>query len=632
MSEDKDFSVWGFVKGFGKLLIGALLLIQGVIGLVVMLMIVGVFVSIGNGISGSNGAEGPAIPKDAALLLNPNGVLVEQSETVDPFEQAIQGAYGASEPSQIEVHDLVKVVRAAAKDAKIKGLVLDLGRLYVPSISASKIHYLQSEIVKFKETGKPVYAIGDFYSQEQYLLASTADEIYLHDEGSVLFTGYGSYGTYLKTFLEKMLVTPHVFRVGTYKAAVEPFLRDDMSPDAKEANQAFLAVLWTNFSGSVEKARGLDAGAIDNFANNYNELLRASGGDFATTALNSKLVDKLMSRPDQLKAMKVAFGDSKDGKSFKNVDFSRYLLSLKGNEDGAAPNVAVVTVAGTIVDGAAPAGTAAGGDTVAGYLKSALEDENVKAVVLRVDSPGGSAFASEIIRDGVLALKAAGKPVVVSMGSLAASGGYWVSAPADEIWASPTTVTGSIGIFAFFPTFENAASHWGISVDGVGTNPLSSISAAGIGALDDDVADVFQQSVEKGYRDFLSVVSDGRNLDASYVDQVGQGRVWIGERAIGLKLVDKLGTIDEAVASAAALAGLEKFDQVEMVEEVSPFQMIFGNAAVKAMAIAGMDEHQARARKGVIQKIIAKVEGEAAFFDEFNDPTSLYARCMACSR
>ena len=360
--------------------------------------------------------------------------------------------------------------------------------------------------------------------------------------------------------------------------------------------------------------------------------MRAADGDFAKAALDAKLVDKLMSRPDQLKAMKVAFGDSKDGKSFKNVSYNGYLASVKGNDDGSAPNVAVVTVAGTIVDGQAPAGTAAGGDTIAAHLKSALEDDNVKAVVLRVDSPGGSAFASEIIRDGVLALKDAGKPVVVSMGSLAASGGYWVSAPADEIWAAPTTVTGSIGIFAFFPTFENAASRWGINVDGVGTNPLSSFTATGIGALEDDVADVFQQSVEKGYRDFLSVVADGRNLDASYVDQVGQGRVWIGERATGLKLVDKLGTIDEAVASAAALAGLEEYDQVEMIEEVSPFKMIFGNAAVKMMALAGMNEEQVRKRKGIVQKVIAQVEGEAAFFDEFNDPTSLYARCMACSR
>lgn len=632
MSEDKDFSVWGFVKGFGKLLIGVLLLLQGLIGLVVMLMVVGVIVSVSNGLSGQGGGDGPAIPKDAALLLNPNGVLVEQSETVDPFEQAIQDAYGASEPSQIEVHDLVRAVRAAKTDTKIKGLVLDLGRLYVPSISASKIHYLKGEIEKFKESGKPVYAIGDFYSQEQYLLASSADEIYLHDEGSVIFVGYGRYGTYMKSFLEKIKVTPHVFRVGTFKAAVEPYLRDDMSPEAKEANQAFLSVLWRSFARSVESARGLSQGDVDAFANEYNELLRQADGDFATAAVNAKLVDKLLSRPKQLEAMKAAFGESKDGDSFKSVGYNRYLGSIKSETDGAAPNVAIVTVAGTIIDGEAPAGAAAGGDTVAGYLKSALEDEDVKAVVLRVDSPGGSAFASEIIRDGVLALKAAGKPVVVSMGSLAASGGYWVSAPADEIWAAPTTVTGSIGIFAFFPTFEKAAEHWGVNVDGIGTNPLSSLNATGIGALEAPAADVFQQSVEKGYRDFLGVVSEGRDLDSAYVDSVGQGRVWIGERALDLKLVDKLGDIDAAVAAAAKLADLEDYDRVEMVEEVTPFSMIFGNVAAKAMAIAGVSEDKARMRQSVVRKLIANIEKEAAFFDEFNDPSSLYARCVACTR
>lgn len=632
MSEDKDFSVWGFVKGFGKLLIGVLLLLQGLIGLVVMLMVVGVIVSVGNGLSGNNGADGPVIPKEAALLLNPNGVLVEQSETVDPFEQALQDAYGAPRPAQVEVHDLVKAVRAAAKDEKITGLVLDLGQLSIPTISASKIHYLKGEIEKFKDSGKPVYAIGDFYSQEQYLLASSANEIFLHDEGSLILVGYGRYGTFMKSFLEKVMVTPHVFRVGTFKAAVEPFLRDDMSPEAKEANQAFLSVLWRTFARSVEAARGLDAGDIDAFANGYNDVLRQADGDFAIAALNAKLVDKLMSRPKQLEAMKAAFGESKEGDSFKNVGFRRYLASIKNESDGPAPNVAIVTVAGAIVDGEAPAGAAAGGDTIASYLKSALEDDNIKAVVLRVDSPGGSAFASEVIRDGVLALKAAGKPVVVSMGSLAASGGYWVSAPADEIWAAQTTVTGSIGIFAFFPTFEKAAGHWGVNVDGVGTSPLSSIYAAGIGALDEPVADVYQQSVEKGYRDFLNVVSEGRQLETAYVDTVGQGRVWIGEKALDLKLVDKIGNIDAAVEAAAKLAGLEDYDRVEMVKEISPLSLIFGNAAAKTMAALGVDKDRARAHQSMVGKLIVNIEKEVAFFDEFNDPSALYARCIACTR
>ncbi|MEZ5897550.1 MAG: signal peptide peptidase SppA [Parvularculaceae bacterium] len=630
--EDKNFSVWGFIKGFGKLLVGMLLLLQGLIGLVMMLLLIGVFVSFSNGISGAKPGAGPEIPKDAALLINPNGVLVEQAEYVDPFEVLIQDAYGVQEPTQIEAGDLAKVIRAATSDNRIKGIVLDLANLYIPTISASKAHYVAEAIDDFKTSGKKVYAVGDYYSQEQYLLASHADEIYMHDKGSVVFVGYGSYSVYMKSFLEKILVTPHVFRVGTFKAAVEPFMRDEMSEEAKVADRAFLGSMWTAYQKSVESARGLDAGAISNYADNFNEILRGANGDMGAAAKNARLVDQLLSRPEQLAAMTSIFGADKTGKSFKNVNYRTYLAATPKDRDGDAPNVAVVTASGTIIDGEAPAGVAAGGDTIAGYLKSALEDDEVKAVVLRVDSPGGSSFASEIIRDGVLALKQAGKPVVVSMGSLAASGGYWISAPADEIWASPTTVTGSIGIFAFFPTFENAAAHWGLNIDGVGTSSLSSLYATGLGPLEDDAADVFQQSVEDGYRDFLEIVAEGRNLDPAYVDTIGQGRVWIGEKAIELKLVDKLGDLDDAVAAAAALANLETYDRVEVLEEPTPFGAFFGSAAAKAMVALGFDESRTRATHSAIRKLVAQVENQARFLDEFNDPQALYARCLSCGR
>ncbi len=453
----------------------------------------------------------------------------------------------------------------------------------------------------------------------------------MHDKGSLVLFGYGAYDAYMKSFLEKMLVTPHVFRVGTFKSAVEPFLRDDMSPEAKAANLAFLGSMWKSYAASIEKARNLPAGSLDRFANELNTILRESNGDFAKAALKFKLVDHLSSRPEQLEALKATFGEDHTGESFKSVELATYLHALGPEKDGSNPDVAIVTAAGTIVDGEADAGVAAGGDTIAGYLKQALEDEEVKAVVLRVDSPGGSAFASEIIRDGVLALKKAGKPVVVSMGSLAASGGYWISAPGDEIWASPTTVTGSIGIFAFFPTFEKAAAHWGVTIDGVGTTALSSLYATGVGPLDDNVADIFQQSVEDGYRDFLDVVAEGRELTPEYVDTVGQGRVWIGEQAKELKLVDNLGDIDDAVAAAAKLANLTDYDRVNVRDEISPFSMFFGEATAKVMKLAGVERKQAEASRSIIQKAIKAVEKEAFFFGEFNDPNALYARCLTCA-
>jgi protease-4 len=628
--DDGRFGVWSFIKGFGKLLIGILLVLQGIVGLALMLLLLGVIVAVSDGVGGK-GAVRVEIPRGGALLVNPNGVLVEEAEVEDPFSQVVEEAYGVDEPGQIEVRDLARAIRAAAADERIQGLVLDLSQLYIPAISASKAHYLAGVVDEFKATGKKVYAYGDFFSQEQYLIAAHADEVAMHDKGSLVLVGYGAYDAFLKTFLEKLLITPHVFRVGTFKAAVEPFLRDDMSPEAKEANLDFLSAMWASYAKSVEAARGLPAGAVNRFANELNAILRETGGDFGQAALRLKFVDKLISRPEQVAEMKQVFGEDDKGESFKNVEFDVYLRHLGPEKDGASPNVAVVTAAGTIVDGESPPGVAAGGDTIAGYLKKALDDDEVKAVVLRIDSPGGSAFASEVIRDGVLALKKAGKPVVVSMGSLAASGGYWIAAPGDEIWAAPTTVTGSIGIFAFFPTFENAAKYWGVSIDGVGTTSLASIYATGIGPLEDNVADIFQQSVEDGYRDFLDVVAEGRNLTPEYVDTIGQGRVWIGEKARGLRLVDHLGDVDDAVAAAAKRANLTEYDRVDMREEVSPFAMLFGGAAAKAMVALGIGRPEMEGYRSILDRIVGVVRKEAAFLAEFNDPHALYARCLSCA-
>ena len=627
---DSNFTVWGFIKGFGKLMIGLLLLIQGLIGLVVMLLFIGVLVSVTNGVAGNNDQVTVAVPDGAVLHLDPNGVLVEQAETVDPFEVLIEEAYGVNEPTQIEVHDIVRAIRKAKEDKRIKGLVLDLGALQASPSSASKLHYIAGEIQKFKESGKKVVAVGDFYSQDQYLLAANADEIYMNDYGNIVLYGYGRYATFVKSLLEKLKITSHVFRVGTFKSAVEPFLRDDMSPEAKEANQAYLNVLWRDYVSSIEQARGLQSGAIDQYANDLGAVMQTVDGDFAKAALEVGLVDELKSRAEQNAYLIEEFGAARDGESFKRVSFRRYLTAIDGNNDGSNPNIAVVTAAGVIIDGEAPAGQAAGGDTIAALLKKAREDDDVKAVVLRVDSPGGSAFASDIVRDELLAIKAAGKPVVASMGSLAASGGYWIAASADEIWATPNTITGSIGIFGYFNTFENTAAEIGVYVDGVGTTSLAPILATGIGPLPDVAADIIQQSVENGYDRFLTVVGEGRGLEKDYVDSVGQGRVWIGERAQELRLVDKLGNIDDAIASAAALAELEDYDVVEMEEQRTPFEKILGNFSSKAIALTGLDEKVSKRRSTAMEKLIGQAEEQIEFFEQFNDPNAAYARCLAC--
>ncbi|MEM8773102.1 MAG: signal peptide peptidase SppA [Pseudomonadota bacterium] len=627
---DSGFTVWGFIKGFGKLIIGLLLLLQGLIGLVVLLLIVGVLVSVANGVAGNADKPQVAVPTDAALLINPNGVLVEQAAEIDPFEVIVEEAYGINQPTQIEVHDLVRVIRKAKDDKRIKGIVLDLGALQIPSYSASKAHYLASEIGKFKESGKSIIAVGDFYSQEQYMLAAAADEIHMNDYGNIIFLGYGRYGTYIKSFLEKLKITSHVFRVGTFKSAVEPFLRDDMSEEAKEANRAFLDVLWREYMRTVEQARGLQVGAIENYANNFGDLLRANNGDPAKAALEAGLIDQLNTRAEQRERLVALFGKDKDGKSYKKINFRRYLASLDDKKDDSDPNIAVITASGAIVDGQAPLGEAAGGDTIAALLRKAREDENVKAVVLRIDSPGGSAFASDVIRDELLAIKAEGKPLVASMGSLAASGGYWIASPADEIWAAPTTVTGSIGIFGYFNTFENTAAEVGVFTDGVGTTSLSPLLATGIGPLPEEGADLIQQIIENGYDRFLTVVGEGRDLDKDYVDSVGQGRVWIGERAKDLKLVDNLGGIDESIEAAARLANLESWDVVEMTEKKTPFEKILGNLSAKVATSAGIDSAFDKRNGGAFAKAASDVKTRIEFFEEFNDPNAAYARCLAC--
>lgn len=629
MSEhESKFTVWGFIKGFAKLIIGFLLVLQGLIGLVILLLFVGVIVNISNGVAGNKDQISVSIPDEAALLLDPNGILVETAEEVDPFNVIVEQAYGIDEPTQVAVHDVVRVIRKAKADKRIKGLVLDLGNLGVSPSSASKLHYIADEIASFKESGKKVVAVGDYYTQEQYMLAAGADEIYMNDFGNLVIYGYGAYGTYVKSFLEKLKITTHVFRVGTYKAAVEPFIRDDMSPEAKEANLAYLDVLWRAYVDTVEGARELAPGTVENYANNMSAVMAEADGSFAKAAVEAGFIDGLKSRSEINDYLKQTFGASRDGKSFKQVGFRRYLASVDRDVDGANPNVAVVTAAGVIVDGEAPAGRAAGGDTVAAQLSKARLDDKVKAVVLRIDSPGGSTFASEVIRAEVLALKKAGKPVVASMGSLAASGGYWIASPADEIWSSPTTITGSIGIFGYFNTFENTAAEVGVFVDGVGTTSLSPLLATGIGPLPDNASDIIQQSIESGYDRFLSVVGDGRGLDKEYVNSVGQGRVWIGGKAQELKLVDNLGGYDEAIAAAARLANLDKYDVVQMREKRTRFEMLLGNIEAKASSMLG--EKKSKRANGAVARIINEAEKQAAFFEEFNDPNASYARCITC--
>lgn len=630
-------TVWSFFKGAFKVVIGFSLLVQSLLFIVLLVATFGIIGGISSQLADKDGA-GPTVAIDdgVALVLNPQGVLSEQAPDVDPFEEALSQAFGGSGPANVSVHELVRIVRAAQDDERIDALVLDLGGLYVPSIYASKAYYLAEAIEDFRNAGKRVVAIADAYTQEQYLIASEADTVLLHDQGQAFILGYGTYRTYFFSLLEKLKVNSHVFRVGTFKSALEPYLRDDMSPEAELANAAFLGVLWDAYQARVEENRGLPAGFVGRFTENVPGYLAEAGGNYAAMMKDLGFVDGVMGRADQIAFIRDIVGPGDDDQGFAQVAWTKYRLSVKAPKDRKdADNIAVVTVAGTIVDGEQQSDVAAG-DYIAEQLREARERDDVKAVVLRIDSPGGSAFASEVIRDEVLELKKAGKPVIASMGSLAASGGYWVAAPADEIWAAPTTVTGSIGIFGYLPTFENSLAEIGVYTDGVGTTPLAPFTAAGIGPLPEQGETILQMLIEQGYEEFLTVVAEGRNMTKEAVDAVAQGRVWIGDAADDLGLVDKLGDMDDAIAAAAARAGLDDYDVVGMTESKSPFEIFLEELTGSAEEIGLVAKREPQLFAGSVRgksplrQIAEAVGDEAAFQASFNDPNAVYARCVVC--
>jgi protease-4 len=573
------------------------------------------------------------VPETAALVLSIKGNLVEEKRWVDPVEAAINESAGGAEPEhEVLVRDVVKVIEHAAKDNKIKVMVLDLADL--GSASQDKLKSIGTALEKFKAADKKVFATGAMYAQNQYFLASYADSINLNPQGAVLLEGYGSYPMYYKSALEKLKITTHVFKVGTYKSAVEPFLRDDMSPEAKEANSAWLNELWAEYKKQVAERRGF---AIDNFDETFGRLyerVNAADGDLAKYALDAKFVDTLKTAEQFRQDIIALVGTDQENHTFNQINYQDYQHLVIPSMPVVNPltdKVALVVARGNIVDGNAKAGTI-GGDSTAKLLRRARLDEKVKAVVLRIDSGGGSAFASEIIAEEVRLLKAAGKPVIASMGAVAASGGYWIAAPANEIWASPTTITGSIGIFSLFWSAENVMGTLGLNVDGVGTTELAGFSA-GLPlykGLTPDAEKLLQRLIDRGYDEFITHVGNSRNLEKTAVDKVGQGRVWTGTKALEFGLVDKLGTLDDAIASAAAKASLTQFDVWVVEQELSPQEQLLKQMFSSAQAWGFIPTTQSAEQQRYGQ-LLRQFNQQLTQFSQFNDPNGIYSYCFTCS-
>ncbi|MBN2430976.1 MAG: signal peptide peptidase SppA [Acidobacteria bacterium] len=565
----------------------------------------------------------PDVPDSAALVISPQGDVVEQLAG-DPVERLQEQLTGGGGPETL-LKDLEDSILAARDDERIKALLLDLDSM--GSIGLSKLQDLRVALREFKKSGKPVIAAADTYDQNRYYLAAMADEIYLHEMGMLLLEGFSRYRMYYKEGLGKLMVDVHVFKVGTFKSAVEPYLRQDMSEEAKTANKEWLGDLWRRYLEDVAESRKVSVAALQEYIEGYPDNLSRAEGDAAKMALSAGLVDHVVSRDAIRRRMIELVGKDEKTHSFQQIGHDSYLQALDKDRFGAEAEgdlVGVVVAVGNILGGSQPPGKI-GGDSTAALIRQARENENVKAVVLRVDSGGGSAFASEVIRRELELTRQAGKPVVASMGTVAASGGYWITMASDEVWAAPTTITGSIGIFGMFPTYDRGLKEYlGISVDGIGTTPYAGAMRPDR-PLDDRVGQLIQQTINKGYRDFITKVGQARNMTSEEVDRIAQGRVWSGEDAHELGLVDNMGSLQDAIAAAAKLAKLGDEYKVKYMErEVSFREKILRDIFSGMVQVLGKHPSLQSALPPPLSTMRLLAE-QAAKIAELNDPQHMYA-------
>ena len=556
-----------------------------------------------------------SVPDRAVLVLAPEGVVVDQLSAVDAFSQLrAQGL-----PQETLLADLIETVNLASEDPRIEVLLLKLDDL--DHIGMSKTLELSEAIQGFRENGKTIVATANHYNQDQYLLASFADQIFVHNMGGVGIEGFAVIRNYFREAIDKLNIRFHVFKVGNFKSAVEPLLRNDMSSAAKEANRAWLDQLWNLYRDTVVERRGISVSKFDEYVNHIDRVMAEVGGDAAQAALDYGLVDGIISRP-MLRDMLIERVGENDEGSFQQSYFRDYLALNRSLLIEVKDSVGIIVASGNIVDGERPEGSI-GGDSLARLIRKARLDKNIKALVLRIDSGGGSAFASEVIRAELQKLQEAGKPLVVSMGSMAASGGYWIAAGADEVWATPATLTGSIGIFGAFPTVDNMLQDLGVSTDGVGTTAVAGKLRPDL-PLDPILASAIQSGVEYGYRRFINIVADGRNKLVEQVEPIAEGRVWSGIDAQQLGLVDKLGGLQQAINSAASLAGLDPADTRLLSLPLSPeeelMRMILGSGLVKSALNASSP------LVSVLNSVLPAWRDVLAL----KDSRGVYAYCLMC--
>jgi protease-4 len=564
-------------------------------------------------------------------VIRPEGEIVEQ-QSGDPLELALAEARGLGR-NETTLRDLTEAIEAAKEDKRIKTLVLEFDAM--GGAGQPTLDEFARAVKSFRESGKKVIAYGTGYGRDSYYVAAHADEIYLDPMGLVVLEGYERYRNYYKSALDKLGIDVNVFRVGTFKSAVEPWIRDDMSPEDRISSQAFVDSLWGTYIDVVAAARAMEPAALRQYVDTLSPTVKAAKGDTAKVALDAKLVTALKTPLEvEKRVMELAAKDD-EKETYRSVGLEDYLRIVRAEDKISRhpdARVAVLVGSGEIVDGSGGGGVIAG-DDMSALIRKARLDQDIKALVLRIDSPGGSVLASEKIYREVLAFKETGRPVVVSMGDLAASGGYYIAAPADEIWASPATITGSIGIFGLFPTAPRALDKIGVNTDGVGTTPLS-----GELRLDRSVgpaaAMLLQATIERGYEDFLARVSKGRDKSRDDVDAIAQGRVWSGRDAKDRGLVDQLGSLDQAIAAAAKRAGLEegKYERDYLESDKSWAQELVASVETSAaslmLRVAGPADLTSAWALQAAKRDFGPVEREVLRFNRHAIADRLYAHCF----
>lgn len=609
-----------FFKFVGRVIGGLIKFVQALL----FLAFVGVVIVVVGGLGGAV----VTVPESAALVVAPSGVLVEQGEG-EALDQALLGAQGPGQ-GQTVVRDVIRSLQLAATDDRIKAAVLLPDSLAGGGLS--KLQRIGAALDDFRASGKPVIAMGDGYDQVQYYLAAHADEIYMHDLGVIVIEGYGYFRAFFAEAIDKLRVDVNVFRVGEFKSFVEPYTRNTMSDEDKVAARRWLEALWSMWRRDVAAARGLTLSSLDSYINDVVGALQATDGDAATAAVNAGLIDGLKSNTAFRAYMAGLVGVAEDRQdSYANIDFASYLLAREfeqRTEPAAEHQVAVLVASGNIVDGEASPG-AVGGETFARLVRQVANDDRYAALVLRVDSPGGSMFASEVILDELQALREAGKPLVASMSSVAASGGYYISMPADEIWANESTISGSIGVGSIFPTFQRSLGAVGVNFDGFGLTELAG-QFSGVQEISPGTRELFELSVASAYDLFIAKVAAAREMDIERVDEIARGRVWIGTDALEIGLIDQLGDIDEAAASAAALAGLPagSWELEYVTEPLSVAEKLLLRYARLLQQLFGGVQWGDEGWAGRWMSLGARVHSELQPLEAWNDPRGIYLHCF----